>query len=446
MLPQEIIRKKRDGGVLDAEEITFFVEAMTAGRISEGQAAAFAMAVYFHGMTRAETVALTLAKAASGTRLVWDDLGPVVDKHSTGGIGDKVSLILAPILAACGAYVPMISGRGLGHTGGTLDKLDSIPGYDTAPDLARLRAAVRSAGCAIIGQTAELAPADRRLYAIRDVTATVESKPLIVASILSKKLAAGLDALVMDVKVGSGAFLPSLDAARSLARTLVEVANGAGLPCRAMLTDMDQCLGHSAGNALEVHEAIELLAGRRKDPRLHEVTLALSAELLLLGGLADDRGEARVRVAHALDSGGAAERFARMVDALGGPHDLLERPACHLPAAAVQRPVHLPVHGTIEGIDVRALGLAIIALGGGRTNPAHAIDHTVGLTEVLGPGDEVGEQRPFAIVHARSEHDAAAAAQAIAAAVRVGEATPRAPTAAVIETVSRIEPGDPESA
>src|SRR5919106_1514023 len=339
MLPQEIIRKKRDGGALDAEEIAFFVEAMTAGRISEGQAAAFAMVVYFHGMTRAETVALTLAKAASGTRLAWDDLGPVLDKHSTGGIGDKVSLILAPILAACGAYVPMISGRGLGHTGGTLDKLDSIPGYDTAPDLARLRSAVRAAGCAIIGQTAELAPADRRLYAIRDVTATVESMPLIVASILSKKLAAGLDALVMDVKVGSGAFLPSLDAARELARTLVEVANGAGLPCRAVLTDMDQCLGHSAGNALEVHEAIDFLTGRRKDPRLHEVTMALAAELLLLGGLAADIADARQRAERALDSGAAAERFARMVDALGGPPDLLERPARHLAACNVRRPV-----------------------------------------------------------------------------------------------------------
>jgi thymidine phosphorylase len=444
MLPQEIIRKKRDGGVLDAEEIAFLVEGITAGRISEGQAAAFAMAVYFHGMTRAETVALTLAKAASGTRLAWD-LGPVVDKHSTGGIGDKVSLILAPILAACGAYVPMISGRGLGHTGGTLDKLDSIPGYDTAPDLARLRAAVRAAGCAIIGQTAELAPADRRLYAIRDVTATVESMPLIVASILSKKLAAGLDALVMDVKVGSGAFLPSLDAARELARTLVEVAIGAGLPCRAVLTDMDRCLGHSAGNALEVHEAIELLTGRRKDARLSEVTLALSAELLLLGGLTADPGDALRRAERALDGGAAAERFARMVDALGGPHDILERTARHLPAAPVQRAVHLPGRGTIERIDARALGVAVIGLGGGRTNPAQTIDHAVGLAEVLGPGDEVGPGQPFAIVHARTEADAEAAAQAIVAAVQVGETQGR-PSAVVIETMGRIETDVPESA
>jgi thymidine phosphorylase len=436
MLPQEIIRKKRDGGVLDAEEIASFVEGLCAGRISEGQAAAFAMAVYFQGMTRAETVALTLTMAASGTRLRWDDLGPVVDKHSTGGIGDKVSLILAPILAACGAYVPMISGRGLGHTGGTLDKLDSIPGYDTAPSLERLRAAVRTAGCAIIGQTAELAPADRRLYAIRDVTATVESMPLIVASILSKKLAAGLDALVMDVKVGSGAFLPSLDAARDLARNLVEVADNAGLPCRALLTDMDQCLGHSAGNALEVHEAIGLLTGRRKDPRLHEVTLALSVELLLMGGLAADAADARQRAERALDSGAAAERFARMVIALGGPHDLVERPARHLAASAVQRPVYLPRAGAIGSIDGRALGLAIIALGGGRTNPADAIHHAVGLSEVLGLGERVGADRPFAIVHARTEAELEAATQAIVAAVSVVDEAPMRPSSVVIEAVA----------
>ena len=434
MLPQEIIRKKRDGGVLDAEEIAFFVEGLSAGRISEGQAAAFAMAVYFHGMTRAETVALTLAKAASGTRLSWDRLGPVVDKHSTGGIGDKASLILAPILAACGAYVPMISGRGLGHTGGTLDKLDSIPGYDTAPGIKRLRTAVRTAGCAIIGQTAELAPADRRLYAIRDVTATVESMPLIVASILSKKLAAGLDALVMDVKVGSGAFLPSLDAARDLARNLVEVAGEAGLPCRALLTDMNQCLGHSAGNALEVHEAIGLLTGARKDARLHEVTLALSAELLLMGNLAADAGDAGTRVQRALESGAAAERFARMVRALGGPHDLVERPARHLAAATLQRPVHLPRAGTIGRIDARALGLAIVALGGGRTNPADAIDHAVGLSEVLGPGERVGADRPFAIVHARTEAGLEAAARAIEAAVSIIDEVPSMPPA-IIEAI-----------
>ena len=286
ILPQEIIRKKRDGDALSAGEIGEFVEGLTSGRISEGQAAAFAMAVFFNGMRREETVALTLAMAGSGARLSWRDLdGPVLDKHSTGGIGDKASLIVAPVVAACGAFMPKISGRGLGHTGGTLDKLDSIPGYATAPDLERLRAAVRAAGCAIVGQTKDLAPADRRLYAIRDVTATVESIPLLVSSILSKKLAAGPDALVLDVKVGSGAFLPSFEATRELARTLVEVANGAGLRCSALLTDMSQCLGRTAGNSLEVREAIEVLCGRPADSRLREIALALAAELLVLGGV-----------------------------------------------------------------------------------------------------------------------------------------------------------------
>lgn len=435
MLPQEIIRTKRDGGLLSAEEIGFFVDGLTRGSISEGQVAALAMAVCLNGMQRSETVALTQAMAGSGTRLEWDTPGPVVDKHSTGGIGDKVSLVLAPVLAACGAYVPMISGRGLGHTGGTLDKLDSIPGYHTAPGLDGFRAAVHDAGCAIIGQTEDLAPADRRLYAIRDVTATVESVPLIVASILSKKLAAGLDALVMDVKVGSGAFLPSLDAARDLAGNLVEVANGAGLRCRALLTGMDQCLGHTAGNALEVHEAIELLTGANRDARLREVTLALSTELLLMSGIADDPADARSRVDHALESGAAAERFARMVRALGGPHDLADRPSDHLPSPSVQVAVHHEWGGRIAGIDGRALGLAVIALGGGRTNPDDTIDHAVGLSNVIGIGEEAHADRPLAIIHARSEADAEAAARAIRAAVSLADGMGARQLESVIETV-----------
>jgi thymidine phosphorylase len=439
MLPQEIIRRKRDGRPLSAAELTFFVDGLTAGRITEGQVAAFAMAVFFNGMSRAETVALTRAMTESGSRLRWHDLdGPVVDKHSTGGIGDKVSLILAPIMAACGAYVPMISGRGLGHTGGTLDKLESIPGYQTAPELDRFRHAVREAGCAIIGQTADLAPADRRLYAIRDVTATVEPAPLIVASILSKKLAAGLDALVMDVKVGSGAFLPELDAATELAANLVEVANDAGLPCAALLTDMNQCLGHSAGNALEVQEAIDVLSGRGREPRLREATLALAAELLTLAGAGDD---AREKVARALDSGAAAERFARMVHALGGPHDLLERAAHHLPLAPVQRPVHLPRAGFVAAIDARALGVAVLSLGGGRQRPTDSIDHAVGLVEVKALGEPVAPDQPFAVVHARSEAEAEAAIQALWTAVTVGEVAPEASSQAILGRVQAGQPG-----
>jgi thymidine phosphorylase len=437
-LPQEIIRRKRDGRALSAGEIAELIDGLTSGRISEGQAAAFAMAVFFNGMAREETVALTRAMTESGTRLTWRDLnGPVLDKHSTGGIGDKVSLILAPVVAACGGYVPMISGRGLGHTGGTLDKLDSIPGYNTTPGLERLRAAVRAAGCAIIGQTDDLAPADRRLYAIRDVTATVESTPLIVASILSKKLAAGLDALVMDVKVGSGAFLPSLEAARDLAGTLVEVANGAGLRCSALLTDMSQCLGRTAGNALEVREAIDVLRGERTDSRLREVTLALAAELLTIGGVMQEKAAAAA-VARALDSGEAVERFARMVAALGGPGDLLERPERHLPEAPVREAVHLERSGFVAAIDARAVGLAVVGLGGGRRRVTDRVDPRVGFAEVRGIGEPVGPDAPFAIVHAATERDASAATALLRAAVDVAETPPDTVSPTVIAHVAPL--------
>src|SRR5882724_37086 len=289
MLPQEIIRKKRDGGTLGEAEIRFLIAGLTSGAVSEGQVAAFAMAVFFRGMEMPERIALTRAMKESGTVLDWRGLdlpGPVIDKHSTGGIGDKVSLMLAPIIVACGGFNPMISGRGLGHTGGTLDKLDSIPGYQSQPDLETFRKVVKEVGCAVIGQTDDLAPADRRLYAIRDVTATVESIPLITASILSKKLAAGLDALVMDVKTGSGAFMAELSGARDLARSIVDVANGAGLKTAALITDMNQALGRNVGNAVEILEAIDYLTGTVREPRLHAVTVALAGELLALGGLA----------------------------------------------------------------------------------------------------------------------------------------------------------------
>jgi len=325
-LPQEIIRRKRDGARLAASEIEALVVGLTAGHVSEGQAAAFAMAVLFRGLAAEERVALTHAMARSGTVLTWDLPGPVLDKHSTGGIGDAVSLALAPAVAACGGFVPMISGRGLGHTGGTLDKLDAIPGYRSQPDLDAFRRVVREAGCAIIGQTDNLAPADRRLYAIRDVTATVESLDLITASILSKKLAAGLQGLVMDVKVGSGAFMTDQESARALAESLVHVANQAGLPTTALLTDMDQPLASAAGNTLEVAYTVDYLTGRRREPRFHAVTVALAAEMLVLGELAESRDEAERRIEAAMDSGRAAEAFARMT-ALGGRGDLLDDPA-----------------------------------------------------------------------------------------------------------------------
>ena len=423
MLPQEVIRKKRDGGALAPEAIATFISGLTSGEVTEGQAAAFAMAVFFKSMDSDETAALTKAMRDSGRTLSWQDLdGPVLDKHSTGGIGDKVSLILAPLVAAVGGYVPMISGRGLGHTGGTLDKLDSIPGYETKADLDTFRRTVRSAGCAIIGQTADLAPADGKLYAIRDVTATVDTQPLIVASILSKKLAAGLDDLVMDVKVGSGAFMPTVEDAQQLAHDLVSVSSAAGLPCRALLTDMNQCLGSTAGNALEVREAVDFLTGQKVDARLKDVTLRLTAELIKLGGLAPNIEEAAETVERALDEGRAALCFQQMIAGLGGPSDFLERPGHYLPNAKVKRPVFLAEAGFIASIDTRAIGLSVVELGGGRARPDDKIDHSVGLSDVLALGDDADVKQPFAYVHAASDHDAERAIQHIRKAVKLSEA------------------------
>ncbi|AWK90147.1 thymidine phosphorylase [Azospirillum thermophilum] len=417
MLPQEIIRVKRDGGTLDAAAIQAFVRGITDGSVTEGQAAAFAMAVFFRGMSLDERVALTRAMRDSGTVMDWRPLdlpGPVIDKHSTGGVGDKVSLILAPALAACGGFVPMVSGRGLGHTGGTLDKFESIPGYRAKPDPELLRRVVKEVGCAVIGATDDIAPADRRLYAIRDVTATVESLDLITASILSKKLAAGLDALVMDVKFGSGAFMADLDKAAGLAESIVTVSRGAGLPAVGLLTDMNEVLGRSAGNALEMRECLAILRGEPADGRLYEVTAELAAELLALARLAPDAKVGRAMFDEAMRSGAAAERFARMVAALGGPSDLLENPDRHLDRAPVVRPVTAERPGFVAAIDTRAVGIAVVALGGGRTKVTDAIDFAVGLDEVAGLGAEVGPAgRPLAIVHARSEAQADQAALAL---------------------------------
>jgi thymidine phosphorylase len=424
LLPQELIRRKRDGGALSAAEIGFFVRGLTDGSISEGQVAAFAMAVFFRGMAMDERVALTRAMASSGRVIDWSGAnlrGPVLDKHSTGGVGDKVSLMLAPLVAACGGCVPMISGRGLGHTGGTLDKLDSIPGYRTAPDLDLFRRTVADAGCAVIGQTADLAPADRRLYAIRDVTATVESIPLITASILSKKLAAGLHGLVMDVKFGSGAFMTEMESARELARSIATVATEAGLPTTALLTDMNQVLGRTAGNALEVREAIDWLTDRARDPRLDQVTLALGTEMLVLGRLATDADDARDRLISARDSGAAAERFQRMVTALGGPADLVEQPEMYLPRASVQHAVDASRGGSIARIDVRAIGLAVLALGGGRSRVEDRIDYSVGITNVPGIGERVEPGQPLAVIHARNDRDASRAVAAVADAILIAE-------------------------
>ena len=431
MYVPDLIRVKRDGGELSVDQIQELVSGIADGSVSDAQVGALAMAIVLNGMTGAERIVLTGAMRDSGDVLDWSDAGlsgPVLDKHSTGGVGDKVSLLLAPIVAACGGAVPMISGRGLGHTGGTLDKLESIPGYHTTPEPERFRHAVATAGSAIVGQTARLAPADRRLYAIRDATGTVESIPLIVASILSKKLAAGLDALVMDVKVGSGAFLTNREETEQLARAIVEVATGNGLRTTALLTDMDRVLGRTAGNAVEVRESIDHLTGAASDVRLREVTIALSAELLHLGGLQPDEAAARRAAEEALDNGAAAERFASMVVELGGPADLLEAPERHLRTAEVTVEAEPAQPGVVSAVDVRAVGLAVVGLGGGRIRETDPVDHSVGLTHVAAPGEEVAPGgRPLAVVHAADQNAAARAKQALRAAYVLSDGAPEEP-------------------
>lgn len=420
-LVQEVIRQKRDGRELAATDIQRLVRGIADDSLSEGQIAAFAMATFLRGMTAAERTALTLAMRDSGQVLQWDLPGPVVDKHSTGGVGDLTSLVLAPLLAACGCHVPMISGRGLGHTGGTLDKLESIPGYRIRPGLARFRQVVAEVGCAIVGPDADLAPADRRLYAIRDVTATVESMDLITASILAKKLAAGLDVLVMDVKTGGGAFMAERDAALRLADSIVEVAEAAGVRTRALVTDMGQPLARSAGNALEVEEAIALLAGEVRSVRLWQVIQVLAEETLQLAGLADDAATAERLVLEAWQSGAALARFAAMNLALGGPPDLIDRPWQHLPRAPVVRAVHPVRPGWVLQVDTRALGLLVVELGGGRRRPEDAVDPAVGLAGLALPGDRVDENRPLGLIHAGDTLSAERAARQLQMAYVLGE-------------------------
>mgnify|MGYP001324628615 CR=1 FL=1 len=423
MLAQEIIRAKRDGHALNEAQIQHFVRGLVDNSWSEGQVAALGMAVFLKGMGRDEAVLLTRAMMNSGRVMRWPDMpGPVLDKHSSGGVGDKVSLMLAPMVATCGGYVPMIAGRGLGHTGGTVDKLEAIPGYTTTPEPAKFDQIVRSLGCAIIGQTADLAPADKRFYATRDVTATVESVPLITASILSKKLAAGLEGLAMDIKCGSGAFASTPEFAKELAESIVAVAGGAGLKTRALITDMNQILGSDVGNALEVLETVRYLTGEHREPRLHEVTLALCAEMLVLGGLATDATAARVKLQAALDSGAAAEKFAQMVVALGGPADLLERPEAYLAAAPIVKPVAAPRAGVITSMATRELGVTIVELGGGRRQAGDAIDMRVGFSAVKPIGTRVAAGEPLALIHAADEAGADRAIASYLAAVGLGDA------------------------
>ncbi|MCQ1060585.1 thymidine phosphorylase [Photobacterium sp. ZSDE20] len=440
-LPQEIIRKKRDNIELTADEINFFIQGIAKDTVSEGQIAAFAMAIYFNDMTMDERVALTCAMRDSGMVIDWSHMnfdGPIVDKHSTGGVGDVTSLMLGPMVAACGGYVPMISGRGLGHTGGTLDKLESIPGYNITPSNDVFGQVTKEAGVAIIGQTGDLAPADKRVYATRDVTATVDNISLITASILSKKLAAGLGSLVMDVKVGSGAFMPTYEASEELAKSIVAVANGAGTKTTALLTDMNQVLASTAGNALEVREAVQFLTGEYRNPRLFEVTMALCAEMLVNSGLATDIEQAREKLQAVLDNGKAAACFGKMVAGLGGPVDFMTHYDNYLEKAELVKPVYAETAGYAFAMDTRALGMAVVGMGGGRRVAADTIDYAVGLSDMICLGDEANAEKPLAVIHARSEAQWEEAAKAVRAAITISDQKPE-PTPVVYR---RVRPED----
>ncbi len=428
--PASVISAKRDGAILDAGDIQAFVRGIADGSVGDAQIGALAMAIYLNGMNEAEQAALTLAMRDSGSVLHWGGLsGPVLDKHSTGGVGDLVSLVLGPLVASCGAFVPMISGRGLGHTGGTLDKLESIPGLKVQLELDRFREVVREVGVSVVGQSPELAPADGRIYAVRDITGTVGSIPLIVSSILSKKLSEGLDGLVMDIKTGSGAFMESDDRAWQLAASIAKVAGQAGLPCRALVTDMNQPLAHCAGNALEILEAIRFLRGEAPESRLEQVVLGLGIEMLLLGRIENDAEAAERLLRRNLASGAAAERFGRMVSMQGGPVDLLENPDNHFQPAPVIRPLLAERSGFVACVEAREVGGCVHDLGGGRASAGDNIDHRVGVSRLCSVGEQIGAGEPVAWIHAAAEPDWQVAAGRMAGAIEVSPEQVQAPPA-----------------
>ena len=425
MLPQEIIRRKRDKQELSGNQIREFIRGVTERTIDDTQTAALTMAIFLNGFNHRETIDLTLAMRDSGDKMEWSGFDkPIVDKHSSGGVGDKVSLMLAPILAACDVYVPMIAGRGLGHTGGTVDKLEAIPNYNTQTDKELFKKTVKNVGCAIIGQTATLAPADKKIYAIRDVCATVESIPLITASILSKKLAAGLQYLVMDLKCGNGAFMSNFESAKALAESIVEVANGAGTQTRAVLTDMNQVLGKTVGNALEVKEAIEYLQGQKSDSRLDTITRTLCKELLIKCGRCADKDAADTLIEKVIVSGAALEKFAAMVTALGGPKDFVEKSEEYLPKANYQKPIFADKSGYVSAMDTRAVGLSIIEMKGGRTTPGQSLDLATGYTEFAQIGDYIDGSKPLAIVHYQNDEQYEKAKQSLLKAIKISDTRP----------------------
>ncbi len=422
MLPQEIIRKKRNKLTLNKEEIEFLIKGISNGNIADVQAASFTMAAFLNGLNKEETLNLTLAMRDSGEKISFEGIdAPIVDKHSTGGVGDKVSLMLAPMLASSGVYVPMIAGRGLGHTGGTLDKLDSIEGYNTKADISVFKKTVKNVGCAIIGQTASLAPADKKLYAIRDVCATVESIPLITASILSKKLSAGLKYLVMDIKCGNGAFMENKKKALELARSIVDVANGADTKTTALLTDMDSVLGTSVGNALELKEALDYLKGKKPSLRLHEVTVALCQELLINCKVSKNITTARDMLQKSIDKGYAFERFVKMAASLGANTNILENYETKLPKAKYVEPIYAKTSGYVSKIDTRSIGLGVIMLGGGRTHPEQNINYTTGFTSFCQIGDKLDSNTPLCYIHAEDKEKIKEVSQLIKNAITISD-------------------------
>ncbi|MFV0626228.1 MAG: thymidine phosphorylase [Alphaproteobacteria bacterium] len=436
MFPQEVIINKRNKNALKKEEIDFFIKGITSGDIADSQVAALTMAIFINGFNDDETVNLALAMRDSGDIMNWSDLSdrPIIDKHSSGGVGDKVSLMLAPMLAACGGYVPMIAGRGLGHTGGTVDKLEAIPNYNTLPDNEKFKQVVKEIGCAIIGQTGNLAPADKKIYAIRDVCGTVESIPLITASITSKKLAAGLQHLVMDLKCGNGAFMKNIDDARTLAKSIARVGTGAGMPTQAIITDMNQVLGRNVGNALEVAETIEYLKGEKVDPRLHEITLGLCANLLVASKLAKNEKEAKEKLQKSIDSGAALEIFAKMVSALGGPTDFVEKYETYLPKAKIIRPVFDNVEGYIEEMDTYHIGMSIVGMKGGRSHPDQKLDFATGYSDFCQIGNALPKGKPIATIHAQTEEQFKQAEEELKLLVHLGTKKVK-PKSAILEEI-----------
>ena len=424
MFPQEIIIKKRDKKALSSDEIKFFINGAADGSISDCQVGAFTMAVFLNSLSKQELIHLTLAMRDSGDVLRWDLDAPIIDKHSTGGVGDKISLMLAPILAAFNAYVPMIAGRGLGHTGGTLDKLDSIKGYKTLVEVEKFQNTVKEVGCAIVGQSANLAPADKKIYAIRDVSGTVESIPLITASILSKKLAAGLEHLVMDIKCGNGAFMSNYQDAKILAETIVTTANDAGTKTSALLTDMDSVLGTTVGNALEVNEALDYLKNEKRDKRVDIITKALAAELLVNAKIMPDIKTAEEQIEKKIVSGEALEKFSKMIYALGGPIDFCDKSEKYLETAKFIKPLYASKKGYISAMNTRQIGMALISLHGGRTSPIQNIDHTTGFAGFCQIGDAVDEKTPIAIIHAQNKEEYDIAARLLLNSIQICEEKP----------------------